>query len=248
MLRTMNTKHSLFIFIWVALLVSLAACSAGQPTAAATATRAPAAAGQNNNNGQAAVNLPLEDKLAVGTLLLDGSSADVSTDQAKKLLPLWQQVQTLQADTNTTPDQLQPLYTQIQGVMTHTQMEAINTITYADLQNEMQKLGISLPQAAGANGLGQSQEQRATRAAELQTQIAEGTQLPSFNGTPGAGGRFVQGTPDPNRTPGAGGPGFNGTPNPNRTPGAGFFGGRGGAGFASQLITPLIQLLQKKAG
>jgi hypothetical protein len=59
-----------------------------------------------------------QDQLAVGTLKLEGTAQAVTTEQAKTLLPLWQQVQTLLADTNTTSDQLQAAYQKVKDSMT----------------------------------------------------------------------------------------------------------------------------------
>jgi hypothetical protein len=222
-----------FFTVWmlVAALV-LAACSTAQPspTAAPAAAQGGNAPGQGQNRG-GNVNLTSEEKLAPGTLKLEGGSTAVSADQAKKLLPLWQQIQTLSADSNTTSDQLQTVYTQIESAMTADQMKAIDALTMADLQAEMQTLGIQSQGGfnggnGGGNGNGngnggnnQTQDQRATQTA--------GT--PNPNGTPGANPRF-QGTPDPNRTPGAG------------------FNGRRGFGMGNLFVEPLIQLLQKRAG
>jgi hypothetical protein len=242
----MKSKLTIFVLLTFLASFGLAACSAAQPTAAPTATAAPTSAAAQGNGRNIA--LPIEEKLAAGTLILEGSNAAISVDQAKKLLPLWQQVKTLSADTNTTPEQLQAVYTQIQGVMTYGQMQAINTITAADVQNEMQTLGLITNQAGAGNfGGGANQGQRATRVAEVETATAEGT-----SEAPGFG---FQGTPNPTRvaevqtqtalgTPPGAGFGFQGTPNPNRTPGAGF--GLRGGGLGSLLVQPLIDMLQKK--
>jgi hypothetical protein len=106
-------------------------------------------------------------------------------------------------------------------------------LTQADVQSMMQQLGIQITPGAfggaGANGGTPfptlSADERATRTAQRETQVASngGTPEAGFNGTPGAGG-------------------FNGTP------GAGGFGGRGGGGFANMFIDPLIKLLQTRAG
>jgi hypothetical protein len=96
----------------------------------------------------------------------------------------------------------------------------------------MQQLGIQITPGAfggaGANGGTPfptlSADERATRTAQRETQVASngGTPVAGFNGTPGAG--------------------FNGTP------GAGGRGGGGGFGFANMFIDPLIKLLQTRAG
>ena len=210
-------KTITLIFSTIILGAVIAACSAAQPTPANPAGNAPA----STPNPNAPLNLTLEEKLAFGTLKLEGTSQAVTAQQAAQLLPLWQQVQTLERQGNASSSDLQAVYKQIESDMTSNQIETIQglNLTYGDLQAEMQQLGIQ-----GGFG-GQNADQRATRIAQFETQNP-GTPFPS-RGTPGAR------------------PNFQGTPNPNRTPGQGGFGGRG---MTFIFVNPLVQLLQTRAG
>lgn len=219
----------------IGLLFVLAACS---PAAAATPTPAPQASqgGNGNGGGGGTGTRPLnqETKLAIGIFKLEGSSNAVSADEAKTLLPLEQSVKTLSADPNTAQADIQAVYTQIQNALTADQVNAIDqmNLTQSDVQSMMQQMGIQItpgpngfPGANGGTGGNGgtpfptlSPDERATRTAQRQTQVASG------------GGNTGAGTPAPNGTPGFGG------------------GGRGGFGLGNMFIDPLITLLQQRAG
>jgi hypothetical protein len=241
----MAKKLSL-LFVVLILALSLAACSgaqqssspqtSGQAAQASQATPQPGGAGApagNPGSGQPDGNgtLPTQSKLAAGTLKLEGTNLAVTADQAKKLLPLWQQVKTLAADTKTTADQLQAVYTQIQSAMTADQVKAIEStnLSFDDMQALLTQLGVQItPGAGGPNG----QAQGTPPADNGQTQ-PQGTP-PAMKGTPQAGGQ-----------PQGNGQGAQGTPDPNGMPGP--MGG-GGRGMDTLLIDPLIKLLQTRSG
>ena len=215
----------------IGLLFVLTACSSA---AAATPTPAPQASQGGNGNGGGTGTRPLnqETKLEIGIFKLEGSSNAVTADEAKALLPLWQSVKTLSANASTAPADIQTVYTQIQNTLTADQVNAIDqmNLTQSDVQAMMQQLGIQITPGAngfpGANGgtggtpfPTLSPDERATRTAQRQAQVASG------------GGNTGAGTPAPNGTPGfAGG------------------GGRGGFGLGNMFIDPLITLLQQRAG
>ena len=108
-------------------------------------------------------------------------------DEAKQLLPLWQQVKTLSADSSVTTDQIQVVYDQISSAMTSGQVQAIEVMTFsqADLQTMMTELGIQVtpnvpmgtPPSGGPMGGGQPGDQG--------TPGPQGTL--GLQGTPGAG-------------------------------------------------------------
>jgi hypothetical protein len=218
----------------------LSACSSS-PTAQTSAAAAPTAAAQTNNQGKPAApagatpavggqtaqqapggSLMGQSQLAVGTLKLEGTDQAVTAEQAKTLLPLWQEVKTLQADTSTTSEQLQAAYQKIKDNMTSDQVQAIEktTLTQDDLQSLASKYGVEMPSAPGG-GQGNG---------PAGTPMAPGGGAPGGNPAAPAGG-----------TPGAGGnpPDFQGTP------GA---GGRMGRGMDTLFLDPLIKLLQERAG
>jgi hypothetical protein len=191
------------------LAILLAACASATP--AATNPVQPTAGPQT---------LTLENKLAIGTLKLEGTGDAITAQEAAQLLPLWQQVEQDNANRDTNASDYQAIYQKIEADMTTSQIQAIQnlSLTNADLRSEMTSLGIQGGQGLGTGaGPTLSPEQRATRAAQFQ---ADG------------------GTPFPRAQ---------GTPNPNRTPGAGGFGG--GMRNPNQIFAqPLIKLLQTRAG
>ena len=218
----MNNKA--FLIVLAGLLLVLAACAP-----AATPTAPPAPQGfAGGGNGGATRPLNDETKLAMGIFKLEGTANAVTAAEAKTLLPLWQQVETLNANGTAAQADMQTVYDHILTALSGDQVNAIDAmnLTQADVQPMMQQLGIQITPGAFGGGNGgtpfptQSADERATRTAQRETQIA------SNGGTPIAGG---------------GNPGFTGTP------GA---GGRGGGGFAfaNMFLNPLIKLLQTRAG
>ncbi len=205
----MNKK--VYLILAGILMLVLAGCSSlmptlaippGQPGQGGNSTPVPQA---NNGNGQNGFRgtpdpaLALEFRLAPGTLKLEGTANAVTAAEAKQLLPLWQKLQSLEADTNSTQSDIQAAYQQIEQAMTQTQIQTIQqmSLTQNDMMALAQIYGVQMPQGGGANGgnfATLSPDERATR-------IAQRT-----------------------LTPGSGGFGGNGTPNAN---GGGFRGGRG---------------------
>jgi hypothetical protein len=183
--------------------------------------------GQNGAGGPAiTADMPVESKLAVGLLKLEGTSLSVTPAQAKLMLPLWQQIQSEAAaytpSPNATPPAaaMQSTYQEIEKTLTADQIKSIQTmsLTRAELTDLMTVLEIT-PSAGGFGG--GNPEQRATF-------IARATQNPN-----GGGGNA--GTNGGTRTP------RNGTPGPNGGR------GRGGFGMNNLFIQPLIKMLQTRA-
>ena len=224
-------KKNFFPVIVLILVLALSACASKQATQA----------NNTNSGGQPNGNAPqnsLETRLAPGTLKLEGTDQAVTADQAKQLLPLWQQVKSMLADSTTNPADLTAVYQQIEKAMKTSQIKAIQnmSLTQTDLQNLMQDLNIQITPGSFGSFPTLSADQLATRQ-------ALGTPAP---GNPGAGsGNFATLSPDERSTrqaertltPGAN----NGNPNGNRGVGRGF-------SFSQVFIDPLIQLLQDRAG
>ena len=217
------------VVVLVVLGFALAACSSLQAAQANPGSSStPNVLAQRDFGSAAARPISLEGKLEVGTLDLEATDQAVTAAQAKVLLPLWQQVKVLSASANSSSNDVTSVLNQIQQAMTADQLKAIDAmhLAAADIQSEMEELGIPTPQGGNGNFSGTpfptlSADQRATRTAERQTQAANG----------GSGGGFG---------------GFQGTPSPNGTPGFGN-GNRGGA-FNSILIDAVINLLTQRAG
>ena len=229
-------KNKLYLLVALPMLIVLGACAAK-----------PAQAAQNNPAGGNfnPSNMPLEQKLAIGTLNLEGTDQAVTTKEATDLLPLWQAVKSLEANANTASSEITAVYKQIEGVMTPDQTQAIQKMTWtqADIQALMTKYGVTFGAGQpGAGGQNLTDAQRATRAAQFQSrnQNGGGPGGPPPGGDLGGAGGFGAGGPG-----GAGG--FGGGTAVARTPQPGQAGRRAGGGINMIFVDPLIKLLQTRA-
>jgi hypothetical protein len=203
-------------------VMAVAGCKKAEPTAVADAGPAGPAAGGPSGN-LAGVN-----RLALGTLRLEGTEDAVTPAQAAELLPLWQMVGggSLQGDAET-----RAVLKQIEGQMTESQLAAIDamSLTWQDMQAWMQEQGVEMPQRPDPGGQGgpgafqnMSEDERA--------RMREGFQAPGGVTPEQRATRMAEmGIQRPE-----GGP-----------PGGGF--NRGGARGANLLLTPLIELLTERA-
>ncbi len=83
--------------------------------------------------------------LLVGTWKLDGTPQEITSEQAAKLLPLWQLFQTLSTSDTTAPEEITAVLKQIKQVMTPEQLDAIAAmnITLDDMRAFMQEMGVA---------------------------------------------------------------------------------------------------------
>jgi len=229
-------KKASFILVTMVAFLVLAACSSSAnmvqinplPSQSSNNTGSTNPTSSTNTSGSANTtgSTSLENRLAPGILKLEGTSLAVTAQQAKQLLPLWQQVQTLDTSSSAQASDLTTVYQQIESALTTDQVNAIQamSLTQSDLQALMTNLGIQItPGAFGAGGgNGGGSGTRSTLSPDqLATLTAQRTLTP---GAPGGGG-FTRGS---------------GTP-----PAAGQFGNRG---MDMMFINPLIQLLQQRSG
>jgi hypothetical protein len=230
-------KNKLYLLVALPLVIVLGACAsiAGiQIPGLTKPTQASQYAGGANSNPS---QMPLEQKLAIGTLKLEGTPQAVTAKEATDLLPLWQAVKSLSANSNTAPSEITAVYKQIEGVMTPDQTQTIQKMTWTqqDLQALMTQYGIQFGSAQGGQTL--TADQRATRTAQFQSRNPNGGAggFGGQGGVPGGAGGFG----------GQGGTG--GTSTAQRTPQPGQASRRGGMGMNSMLVDPLIKLLQTRA-
>lgn len=139
----------------------------------------------NNNYDNA---LPVTMQMTLGVFKLEGTDKAVTADEAKKLLPLWQ---SLQSGSVQNGAEVAAVYKQIEGTMTPEQMQAIASLklTRADLQSWAQSQGIQIPQFF--QGTPASQDDIATRRAEFQnlSPEAQSTRRAQFQNGQGGQGR-----------------------------------------------------------
>jgi hypothetical protein len=242
---TMVKTSPIVIFLLLLALI-LSGCSGGAATAAASSadSTAQGAAG----TGQ---TLTLNEKLAAGTLKLEGTDLAVTAEQAKELLPLWKAVKTLSTSDTASQLEIEAVYQQIQDTLTADQLAAIEALDLSgsNMQQLMTDLGIEF---GNPTDTGLTDSQRATRIAELRAsgQFNQGSRPGGADGAPSGGfqrpsggaGGFTTGGNFPPDGAGAGAvPGATGTQTAPRA------GGRGGFGISRIFIDPLIKLLTTRA-
>lgn len=108
------------------------------------------ATAQGNANQQ---GLPLSEKLAIGTLKLEGTGSAISAKQAADLLPLWQVYSSLITSDTAAQEEKDALAEQIQETMSSDQVKGIEAMNLSqrDVFASMQQLGITTSQVS-ANG------------------------------------------------------------------------------------------------
>jgi hypothetical protein len=108
----------------------------------------------NSQGGTSSQALPLSEKLAFGTLKLEGTPNAITAKQAADLLPLWQVYSSLITSDTAAQEEKDALAQQIQDTMTSDQFKAIDALnlTPQDIFTSMQALGITTSPQANANG------------------------------------------------------------------------------------------------
>lgn len=245
-------KRRINLLLIVLLAMALAACSSAKlpgTTAASTGNQASGSSTQQAPGGDMA-NQPIESKLAIGTLSLEGTKNAVTAEQAKTLLPLWKAMKSLSSSSTASNDELTALYQQIQDAMTSDQIAAIKALTLKqeDMQALAKKYNVTLNQPQMPQGTPNATA-LAKRSSSNSGNSGGG---PDGGGMPGGGpgGDFGGGMP-----PDMGGGNASGNQAqasgtkvaPQGTPRAGMGGPRGG-GMNSVFVDPLVKLLEERAG
>jgi hypothetical protein len=107
----------------------------------------------NTTDSQSTSSQPESSRLIIGTFQLKGTSNDISPEQAKSLLPLYQMMKTL-ADSDTAADEEKDaVVRQIKENMTDEQMSSSNglELTPDTMRTIMQAAGVLLNSGAGNN-------------------------------------------------------------------------------------------------
>jgi hypothetical protein len=126
-------KKWMIVSIVIGLVLALTACGSSQSsTAAATPS----------------TGLSLEGQLLVGTLNLESTSQAVSADQAGKLLPLWETLQSLASSGTAASQELDAVVSQIESTMSAQQ---ISSITAMDLTQQDLSVAIADSGASSAS-------------------------------------------------------------------------------------------------
>jgi hypothetical protein len=133
----MRTKNILLSIPIVILALVLAACSGKSSQTGSTLTTT-GTAGAQTGTSLSQVNM-----LLVGTLKLEGTDQAVTSDEAVKILPLWQAYRSLSNSQTASEVEVEALLNQIQSTMTTEQVDAIKAmnLTSTDMMSLMQSMG-----------------------------------------------------------------------------------------------------------
>ena len=125
----------------------------------------------------------------MGTFNLDGSSNEVSADEAVALLLLWKAVRSLGSSDTIATEEMNALYDQIQETMTSDQVAAIDEtqLTRESMTEISQKLGIELFGNGGRFGTFTPELQATAQAAGESGQFPPGDFVPPEGGVQGGG-------------------------------------------------------------
>lgn len=139
-------KITFTITITTILVLTLTACSGtntGNRSNFQGGANQQGSATQQGGANQQGLSLP--EKLAVGTLKLEGTSTAVTAKEAADLLPMWQVYSSLITSDTAAQEEKDALIQQIQGTMTSDQIKAIDSLnlTQRDVFTSMQQLGIT---------------------------------------------------------------------------------------------------------
>jgi len=142
-------KKNLTISTILILAGILAACSLPFSTSSQTSTRP-----SQNSAISDPSKLPVESKLAIGILKLEGTEQAVDSIEAKELLPLFMALKTLSTNNNTAPEEITALNKQIKSTLKAEQIAAIEkiTLTTADLRTLMTETGVGNSGSASNSG------------------------------------------------------------------------------------------------
>jgi hypothetical protein len=168
-----------FTFISIALLVVLAACNSFSVSGLIVPYSSSTQDDFTNTSG-----LTIQSKLGIGILKLEGTSLEVTADQAKTLLPLWKALRSLSTNDSIPAVEISALYKQIQESMTSDQLQVIQRLTWTeeDLNAMMQQFGIQADPSAYSGNLTSSQSIQA-QSQNVGVQTAAGS--PAGGGIPG---------------------------------------------------------------
>lgn len=160
----MKPRSFTLILVLVVLAVALSACNA--PVATPTSTSVLSESYEDA--------LSLRNQLLLGSLRLQTTPNEITTDQAKALLPLWQAFKALSVSDTTATEETTAVLNQIQAAMTPAQLSAIASLklTNAHLTAWYAEQGIVIPTpqpgvtpGAGKNSSLSTEDREATRAA-----------------------------------------------------------------------------------
>ncbi len=215
-------KKWIVAFILLGLVIPLGACSNSASKASSKTT----------------ASLSEQGQLLVGTLRLEDTDLAVTKDQAAKLIPLWETLQSLDSSGTAATEEVQAVVDQIKSTMTTQQVSNIAAMKLTDQD---------LLAAISANGAASTSSSTTSSSSTSGTQLQSGPDM----GAPadaGAGGGNPPADMGGNVVTGASG-GVSGStaPQASSTQSAGSSASTTSNQIPPALINALVALLQKKA-
>jgi len=146
-------KHTKQILILMAALVLLlSACtnnnagatgdeSAGNSTTVGSGTETETV-GSGTKTDKGTAEMDEVNQLIFGTLMLDGTSEEVTAEQAETFLPLWKLYETMSTEDATASEELDMIIKQIKTVFTEEQLTAMAGLDYSKMMEMMSELGL----------------------------------------------------------------------------------------------------------
>ncbi len=81
-------------------------------------------------------------QLILGTILMDGSSEEITQEQAQSLLPLWQLYQSMLSEDATASEELTAIINQIKSIHTEEQLTAMTELDYSNPMAALSELDL----------------------------------------------------------------------------------------------------------
>lgn len=232
------SKKSLVILAGLGLILLLAAC--GKSTQEATAQQA-STPGMPTFD---ASTMTEDEKLAIGTLQLEGTDLAVDKEEAQILLPLWKAARALKMDETVSEQEMEALYQQIRKTMSAQQVQAIDGMTFTseDINALMANLGV---------GFGSSDAAASNQRSSGNSQMPSGGGFPDGGGGPSGGGAPPGGGPSISfraggDLPEGGGAMFEGMPGAEGDQSSGGTGQSASSRMTNMFIEPLIRILRDR--
>jgi hypothetical protein len=135
----------IYLTILIIMMLAASACSTTYSTSRT---------GSSSSNA----GLPMATQLVAGSIKLEGTAQQVSAEQAKALLPLWQVYSELITSDTAAQEEIDSLLVQIQETMTSEQMRAITDmhLTRQQALALIQEQGVGISQGAQTGNSSQS--------------------------------------------------------------------------------------------
>ena len=91
---------------------------------------------------EASQEMDVVNQLIFGTMMLDGTNDEITTEQAEILLPLWKLYESMMAEDATASEELDAIINQIKSALSDDQLAAMADLDYTNMMETMSGLGL----------------------------------------------------------------------------------------------------------